>query len=73
LIGADRQPPAPTDGWVTSACYSPTLGRHIAHGMLRGGRQRIGDIATVCDEHDRVRVKVVPPVFYDPANDRLKN
>jgi sarcosine oxidase subunit alpha len=73
LIGANRQPPAPTDGWVTSACYSPTLGRHIAQGMLRGGRNRIGEIATVCDEHRRIGVKVVSPVFYDPANERLKN
>jgi sarcosine oxidase subunit alpha len=71
LIGADRQPPALTDGWVTSACQSPTLGRHIGLAMLRGGRSRIGETVTVCDEEQRFNVKVVAPLFYDPANARL--
>jgi len=73
LIGADRQAPALTDGWVTSACFSPTLERHIALGVLRGGRSRLGEIATVCDERERFNVKVVSPVFYDPSNARLKS
>jgi sarcosine oxidase subunit alpha len=71
LIGTDRRPPALTDGWVTSACQSPTLGRPIALAMLRGGRKRIGETVTVCDEEQRFNVKVVAPVFYDPANARL--
>jgi sarcosine oxidase subunit alpha len=73
LLGSDRHPPALTDGWVTSACFSPTLGRPIALGMLRGGRQRIGQTVTVCDEESRFEVKVVSPVFYDPTNARLGN
>jgi len=72
LIGADRDAPALTDGWVTSACFSPTLDRHIALGMLRGGRARLGEIVSVCDEQERFNVKVVSPVFYDPSNARLK-
>jgi sarcosine oxidase subunit alpha len=71
LIGPDREPPAETDGWVTSACYSPTLDKHIALGVLRSGREREGEILTVCDEDRRFNVKVVPPVFYDPDNKRL--
>jgi sarcosine oxidase subunit alpha len=73
LIGADRRPPGLTDGWVTSACHSPTLGRPIALAMLRGGRNRLGEIVTVCDEVQRFNVKVVAPVFYDPANARLNS
>ena len=73
LIGPDREPPAETDGWVTSACYSPTLDKHIALGVLRSGREREGEILTVCDEDHRFNVKVVPPVFYDPDNERLGN
>jgi len=73
LIGADRQAPALTDGWVTSACFSPTLEHPIALGMLRGGRSRLGEIVTVCDEQERFNVKVVSPVFYDPSNTRLKS
>jgi sarcosine oxidase subunit alpha len=71
LIGAGRQPPAETDGWVTSACYSPSLERHIALGVLRDGRQKSGEILTLCDEEQRFLVKVVSPVFYDPDNQRL--
>jgi sarcosine oxidase subunit alpha len=73
LLGADRRPPALTDGWVTSACFSPTLGRHIALGVLRGGRERLGETVTVCDEEDRIAARVVSPVFYDPENARLKS
>jgi len=71
LTGPDRQPPAETDGWVTSACFSPTLGKYIALGVLRSGREQIGEILTVCDETSRFNVKVVSPVFYDPDNERL--
>mgnify|MGYP001823010162 FL=1 len=73
LIGPDREPPAETDGWVTSACYSPTLDRHIALAVLRYGREREGEILTVCDENHRFNVKVVAPVFYDPDNERLRD
>jgi sarcosine oxidase subunit alpha len=73
LIGAGRQPPALTDGWVTSACYSPTLDRYIALGVLRGGSERLGEVVTVCDEDRRISVKVVPRMFYDPSGSRLEN
>ncbi len=73
LIGPGREPPAVTDGWITSACHSPTLNRHIALGVLRSGREREGEILTVCDENRRFNVKVVPPVFYDPGNERLRD
>jgi len=73
LIGADRQPPAATDGWVTSAIFSPNLDRYIALGMLKGGREREGEILTVCDEAERYNVQVVSPVFYDPENHRLRD
>jgi sarcosine oxidase subunit alpha len=73
LLGKNRQPPAETDGWVTSACYSPRLDRHIALGVLRGGGQRTGEILTVCDENRRFNVKVVSPVFYDPENEKLRD
>ena len=72
LIGADRVSPAETDGWVTSACFSPTLERSIALGVLRNGRQNHGKILTLCDADQYYQVRVVPPVFYDPENLKLK-
>jgi len=71
LIGRDRQPPAETDGWITSACYSPNLERNIALGVLKAGRSHEAEILTVCDEDQRYPVKVVSPVFFDPENKRL--
>jgi sarcosine oxidase subunit alpha len=71
LIGAGRQPPAITDGWVTSACYSPNLGRHIALAVLRGGQDCEGEVVTVINEKERFDARVVPSVFFDPADERL--
>ena len=71
LLGENRQPPAETDGWVTSACFSPNLGRHIALGVLSAGRSRNGEILTVCDEALRYPVRVVSPVFLDPDGEKL--
>lgn len=73
LLGPGRTAPALTDGWVTSACFSPTLGRHIGLGVLRAGRERIGEIVTVCDEEERFAARVVSPCFYDPDNERLRD
>jgi sarcosine oxidase subunit alpha len=71
LRGARRRPPAETEGWVTSACLSPNLGRTIALGVLRDGRNRMGETLTVCDEDLSYPVRVVSPVFYDPDGEKL--
>lgn len=71
LAGKDRQPPAETEGWITSACFSPALNRPIALGVLSGGRDRIGETLTVCDDDDRYAVRVVAPTFYDPEGEKL--
>lgn len=72
LLGSGRKPPAITDGWITSAGYSPVLDRHLALGVLRDGRDRLGETVTVCDGDRRFEVRVVPTVFYDAANEKLK-
>jgi sarcosine oxidase subunit alpha len=73
LLGTGRRPPATTDGWITSAGFSPTLGRHIALGVLRAGRERLGETVTVCDEDQTYGMHVVSPLFYDPDNERLRS
>ncbi len=73
LIGTARQAPAVTDGWITSAAFSPTLGRYVALAVLRAGRAKMGETVTVCDESKRYEMRVVSPVFYDPDHERLKN
>lgn len=61
-------------GYVTSACYSPNLGCHIALGFLKSGDTRIGEIIRLVSpltgvDHD---AEVVSPHFVDPEGDRLR-
>ena len=62
---------AGSDGWVTSAAMSPTLGRPIALAMLRGGRARLGGSVTVHDLDQHCTASIVESSFYDPQGTRL--
>ena len=62
------------EGHITSSCFSPTLGRTIALGLLRRGPQRLGERVRA---YDPIRgrdtlVEVCSPVFYDPDGARLR-
>ncbi|MBB6507323.1 sarcosine oxidase subunit alpha [Rhizobium soli] len=60
-------------GFVSSACYSPTLGHTIGLGLLKSGRERIGEKITVWDglRGTEVAAEVCLPVFVDPQNTKL--
>jgi sarcosine oxidase subunit alpha len=60
-----------SDGWVTSAAFSPTLGKRIALGVLRGGRSRLGQPVTLFDFDRTGRARVVTTPFFDPKGERL--
>ena len=58
-------------GRVTSSYHSPTLGRGIAMGLVKGGMDRLGEeIAFTKTDGGRVAAKVVDPVFYDPEGEK---
>ncbi|NVK35186.1 MAG: sarcosine oxidase subunit alpha family protein [Rhodobacteraceae bacterium] len=61
-------------GWVTSACYSPHLTRHIALAYLERGDQRIGEIIRIANplEGQSISARVVSPHFIDPEGERLR-
>jgi heterotetrameric sarcosine oxidase alpha subunit len=67
------KPPVPMLGHVTSVTFSPTLDRPIALALLAGGLARKGGTVTAAAPLDGVTVaaRVVDPVFYDPAGERL--
>jgi len=73
-VDLDRVAPLPIDGHVTSTCYSPTLGQPIALALLKGGRERHGEVlwayAPVADV--QLQVRVTDPVFVDPAGERVR-
>jgi len=61
-------------GWVSSACYSPNLGGHIALGFLKGGAARIGQTIRVADPLSgrEAAAEVCSPHFIDPEGGRLR-
>ena len=62
-------------GWVSSVCYSPTLGHMIGLGFLQRGRARLGERVRAVDllrEIDTL-CEVVDLPFYDPTGGRLRD
>ena len=66
--------PSHDEGYVSSACYSPTLGTPIALALLAHGADRHGEDVVVHDpvRGADVRALVCDPVFFDPAGERLR-
>jgi sarcosine oxidase subunit alpha len=61
-------------GYVSSACWSPTLDTHLALAMLRDGRARIGQRIRLVDFLRKTDVvcDIVNPVFLDPEGGRAR-
>ncbi len=62
------------EGYLTSACWSPTLQSHIGLGVIVRGTQRIGEQVRAYDplrKRDTL-VEICHPVFVDPAGDRVR-
>jgi sarcosine oxidase subunit alpha len=71
LSPAHRRIPCPTEGYVTSACYSPSQKSFVGLALLQRGHQRHGENVSVFNGGTVVRCRVCHPTFYDPANERL--
>ena len=71
VLDQDASLPSSSDGWVTSACYSPSIKSNIALGMLTDGRAQLDKPVRIYDQGQVIDARVVAPVFYDPANERL--
>jgi len=58
-------------GHVTSTYFSPTLGRSIAMGLIKGGAQRMGEVLRFpVGGGTVIHAKVVDPVFLDKDGER---
>jgi sarcosine oxidase subunit alpha len=66
--------PMHTYGHVTSACFSPTVGQHIALGLLEKAPQWQGKVLYAASPLKRVStpVEIVDPVFVDPQGQRAR-
>jgi sarcosine oxidase subunit alpha len=67
------QLPAQSAGYLTSACWSPTLNAHVGLGLLRGGRSRLGETVYLVDGQSRSEAEVVNASHYDPVGARLND
>ena len=61
-----------SEGFVTSACRSPVLGRTIGLGLIERGFERKGEEVLVYDRGRLVAARIVHPCFYDPAGERMR-
>ena len=58
-------------GHITSSYYSPNLKKSIALGVVRGGKNMIGQKLIIPMEKKNINVTVADPVFLDKENKRL--
>ncbi len=60
------------EGWVSSATYSPALGKNIALAFLQEGLSRIGEDILVENfvDNESHRARVVSHHFFDPQGER---
>ena len=66
--GAGRR----SEGFVTSAFPSPTLGKTIGLGLLERGFERKGETIQLYDEDKVVSARIVDSCFYDPDGERMR-
>jgi sarcosine oxidase subunit alpha len=60
-----------SEGFVTSAAFSPTLDRSVGLALLERGHARLDDVVTIFDEGRTVQARVVKPAFFDPQGERM--
>ncbi len=63
-----------SEGYITSCCWSPTLGESLALAFLKNGRARHGDLIRIVDHLREIDLvaEVCDPVFHDPAGEKLR-
>ena len=57
-----------SEGYLTSVCFSPTLGYSVALARLERGRTRMNEELLAYDQGATTRVRIVKPIFYDVEN-----
>ncbi len=75
MIPKGAKPGGDTDqGYVTSVAFSPMLDQYLGLGMVARGRERIGEIISVCDplRGKTYDCEICNPVFYDPEGGRQR-
>ncbi len=59
-------------GYVTSSCASEAVGRSVALGLVRAGRQRLNETIHVYASGRDWPARIVSPAWYDPNGEHLR-
>ena len=71
IVADVKKTPVEMLGHVTSSYYSPNLKKSIALGVIRGGKNMLGQKLIIPMENKQINVTVADPVFLDKENKRL--
>ena len=71
IVAEINKSPVEMLGHVTSSYYSPNLKKSIALGVVRGGKNMMGQKLIIPMENKQINVTVADPVFLDKENKRL--
>ena len=71
IVAEINKEPVEMLGHVTSSYFSPNLNKSIALGVVRGGKNMLGQKLFVPMENKIINVTVADPVFLDKENKRL--
>ena len=71
IVADIKKSPIEMLGHVTSSYYSPNLKKSIALGVVRGGKNMMGQKLIIPMEKKNINVTVADPVFLDKENKRL--
>jgi sarcosine oxidase subunit alpha len=72
LTAPHSKPPCPTEGYVTSACFSPSARDWIGLALIERGHARKGEEIKLYADGRVTRGRICDPVFYDPNNEKLR-
>ena len=71
IVADANKSPVEMLGHVTSSYYSPNLEKSIALGVVKGGKNMMGQKLIIPMENKQINVTVTDPVFLDKENKRL--
>ena len=71
IVADIKKTPIEMLGHVTSSYYSPNLKKSIALGVVKGGKNMMGQKLIIPMENKQINVTVADPVFLDKENKRL--
>ncbi len=71
IVADINKSPVEMIGHVTSSYFSPNLKKSIALGVVKGGKNMMGQKLIVPMEKKKINVIVTDPVFLDKENKRL--